>query len=279
MFKIQNFFVYSRRILSKLQLHRPLIPTSKYQLSLLSSFTRSFISLPPISLVGMTLLSIQPLDSVNQTLTNSINAEKDNVKELITNIIEEMKEQDLDKARNHIDEAIQMAERNQFVEFLPQLYGFLVLITLREGRNDVAEEILVRSIEKLTEIGFKEADNEIVRLQLILARLYQMKGDSEMAGLGFRNCINIQEVKINADPVMDEDTSSLYLSTLFWYGIFLSDQDDLIDSKTFMEKALRVSQTTSNDPARTIVILHNLAELSFRLKVSLHHTSSYERQF
>ncbi len=90
-----------------------------------------------------------------------------------------------------------------------------------------------------------------------------------MAGLGFRNCIRVQETKLKDDAHMDEETVALYLSILFWYGSYLSDQNELIESKDYLEKALQLSKSTLNDPARSIIILHKLAELSFRLRVKL----------
>lgn len=241
---------------------------STYQLLSLSH-TKLCIPLPTPLMVGVTAGSINQfkLELHATAETKITTASKEDVKLLMTNIATQIREEKLNDAIVCINEAIQVTERNDFIEFLPQLYDFLVIINLREGKNDMAEVILVRSIEKLTEIGYAEADNAIIRFQLILARLYQMKGDAEMAGLGFRNCLSVQEAKFNRNKDMDGDTSSLYLNTLFWYGVFLSDLNDLVNSKYYMEKALRISKITSNDPARNVIILHNLAELSFRLKV------------
>lgn len=271
MFKIQNFLSLTRYFVNKIQIPKS---KSKYQSSFRPSLTSFFILLPSTCWFALNLSStnrskfevantIQPQESL------ILKAEKKDVEEILIRIATEIKDENFQDARKYIDEGIQLSEQNKFNEFLPQLYDLLTLVTVREGNNVLAEEILVRSIEKLTEIGYKETDNEIVRYQLMLARLYHSKGDSEMAGLGFRNCISIQEAKFNTYGDMDEATSSLYLSLVFWYSIFLSDENELIDSKKYMKKALDLSKLTSKDHGQTVVILHNLADLTFRLKVKL----------
>lgn len=272
MFKIQNFLNRTRFFLNKIQFPKN---KSTVQSSFRTSFTKFFNFLPSTCFFGMNLLSMDRLkfetkSSIESDVQTPIfKVEKKDVRELIARITTEIREENLQDARTYIDEGIQIAELNNFTEYLPSLYDLLVTITLREGNNALAEDILVRSIEKLTEMGYKEADNEIVRFQLVLARLYQSKGDSEMAGLGFRNCLSVQETKFNADRDMDDATLSLYLSLLFWYSIFLSDENELIESKNYMEKALQLSKLTSKQSAQTLVILHYLAELSFRLKVKI----------
>lgn len=267
MFKIQNFINRSRLFLNKLKIAGQILPNRP------KSFSKFFVIVPSTCLLlGINSLTwnrpeLETINLVAPVMQGSV-AEAADVSERIELIIAKMREGNLDEAKTCIDEAIHIAQQNNFVEFLPQLYDFLILITIREGNSLLAEEIIVRSIEKLTELGYEEKSNEIVRLQLILARLYQLRGDSAMAGLGFVNCIAIQESKFDTDGVNDEFTTALYLSLLFWYGLFLSDQDELFDSKHYMEKALKLSKATSNNAERTIFILHNLAEISFRLMVT-----------
>lgn len=266
MFKIQNLLNRSRYSLNKIQIPKY---KAKPQSSFRQTINRFLILLPSTCFFGLHLLSMERLKSEteNSIHTTIVKAEKKDVQDLLLRIATEIREENLKDAMAYVDEGIQISEQNNFIEYLPSLYDLLVTITLRQGNNTLAEEILVRSIEKLTEIGYKEANNEIVRLQLILARLYQSRGDSEMAGLGFRNCLSIQETKVNVDTELDEATSSLYLSLLFWYSIFLSGENQLIDSKNYMEKALEFSKLTTKQHTQTLVILHSLAELSFRLQV------------
>ncbi|XP_037041990.1 tetratricopeptide repeat protein 19 homolog, mitochondrial-like [Bradysia coprophila] len=272
MFKIQNLINRSRQFFNKTNVPGSILRNTPKLSTRLQYFSNFFVVLPTTCLFGINLLkwnraNIDTIDSVIPIVlqTSGAEAKKENVSELIALITTKMREGNLEEAKSCIDEAICISEQNNFVEFLPQLYHFLVLATIREGKNLLAEEILVRSIEKLTELGYKETSNEIVRLQLILARLYQLRGDSAMAGLGFVNCITIQESKFNADGVTDDVTTGLYLSLLFWYGLFLNDKGELFDSKRYMEKALTLSRSMPNNSERTIFILHNLAELSFRL--------------
>lgn len=217
----------------------------------------------------MDRLKIKNRNSIQPEIESLLpKAEKKDVKDLIIQVIAAMKDDNLHDARAQINEGIQISEKNNFKEYLPYLYDLLISVNMREGNLTQAEEILVRSIEKLTEVGFKETDNEIVQFQLMLARLYQANGNKEMAGIGFRNCISVQETKFKDDADIDEPTKTLYLSLLFWYSIFLTDENQLSDSKNYMKKALEISKSTvALESGQTVVILYNLAELSFRLKV------------
>lgn len=271
MFKIQNFLNRSRIFVSKLHIPKH---NSKHQSSFRPPLKKLLTLLPATCWFGINMLSMERLKVKNRNsnqpeMENLIFlSQKKDVKNLLIQTITAMKDDNLHDARTYINKGIQISEQNNFNEYLPYLYDLLITVNMREGSFSQAEEILVRSIEKLTEIGFKETDNEIVQFQLILARLYQANGNKEMAGIGFRNCISVQEAKF-VDSEMDEPSKTLYLSLLFWYSIFLTDENKLTDSKSYMEKALQLSKSTKTlEPAQTVVILYNLAELSFRLKVT-----------
>lgn len=270
MFKIQNFLNRTQFFLSKFRIPKY---NSKYQSSL-RPLSRLLTLVPATCWLGINLLSTERLEiksrnSIQPELDKLIlKSEKKDVKDLMTSIITALREENLFDARAHINEGIQISEQNHFNEYLPHLYDLLVTVTMREGNNSQAEEILVRAIEKLTEVGYRETDNEIIQFKLMVARLYQIKGNAAMAGIGFLNCISIQEAKFGANSEIDEATSTLYLSLLFWYSIFLTDENKLSDSKNYMKKALEISKSTSTvEAGQTVVILYNLAELSFRLKV------------
>lgn len=272
MLKIQNFFNRTRKIFSKLYIPK----LNSNRSSSRPPLTKLITLLPATCWFGIHLLSMEQLKIKNKNSIQSeidgviLKSEKQDLRDLLTQIIDAMKDNNLLEAKAYINEGIQMSEQNKFNEYLPHLYDLLITVNMREGNLSQAEEILVRSIEKLTEVGYKEVDNEIVRFQLMLARLYQSNGDTEMAGIGFRNCISIQETKYKAGSEMDDTTTKLYLSILFWYSIFLTDENKLNESKNLMIKALELSKSTKAlEPGQTVVILYNLAELSFRLKVKL----------
>lgn len=269
MFKIQNFLNKTRCLLTKL--HKVNL---KYKSSLTPPLTRLFMMLPATCWFGVSLLSTEQLKlkSRNPMTVEKLifTSKEEDVKHLITMTITAMRDDNLNDARTHLNEGIKISEKNNFNEYLPHLYNLLCALVMREGNASEAEEICVRSIEKLAEIGYGEADNEIIQFQLMLARLYQSNGNTEMAGIGFLNCIRLQETKFKSHSELDDVTKLLYLSLLFWYSIFLTDENELNDAKKYMKEALDISKSTSGiESAQIVVILYNLSELSFILKVRL----------
>lgn len=267
MLKIQKFLNLTRHLFTKLHI-KPNLPLIRPPLtSLLLPATCWF----GINLLSMDLLEIKKrnsLQSVVNNVTSSIDKENENVNDLIIQITDDIKEGNLDHAKLNLQKAIQISEQTKCYEQLPHLYDLLSAVAIREGNTLEAEGILVRSIEKLSEIGFRETDNEIIRFMLMLSRLYQSTGDNEMARIGFCNSIVSLEKKFETFDSLDEITKMLYLSLIFWYSVFLADQNDLSEAKIYMKKTLDLSKYCSSlQPEQIVVVLYNLAELTFGLKV------------
>lgn len=164
-----------------------------------------------------------------------------------------------------LQKALATAESLKEYSNLTAIYDLLVMLAIHDGRISEAEEMLVRFIEKLIQIGYADTDNQIVRYRLRLSRLYQIVGNSEMAEIGYRNCVRTQENKIK-EGTLDAATNSLYMSSLFWYGRFLTEGSDLVKAQHYMLKALENERNNHIlEPIQLMVFLFHTAEISFKL--------------
>lgn len=169
-----------------------------------------------------------------------------------------------------LHEALALTTSSQDFTNITFIYDLLLAIAIVEGNFIAAEEMLVRFIEQLIQIGYSDTDNKIVSYKLKLCRLYQMADNGEMAEIGFQSCVNIQENKIRScDVPVDTATHLLYLSTLFWYGRFLTHQNELQKAKVYMTKALEHDYRNRHlpilQPAQRMVLLYHSAEIVFKL--------------
>lgn len=168
-------------------------------------------------------------------------------------------------AKEQLQNALVLSESQKEYGNLAPIYDLLVALAIHEGKISDAEEMLVRFIEKFIQIGLADTDNQIVRYKLKLSRLYQIVGNSEMAEIGFQNCVRTQENKI-LSGTNDPATQALYMSSLFWYGRFLTEGSDLVKAQHYMLKALENERANHVlDPIQLMVFLFHTAEISFKL--------------
>lgn len=201
-------------------------------------------------------------------------AKKPEINEMITNLVikanQAINSGNYQEAKQHLNSALEMSEKYHMYAQVPSIFDDLILISKREGTVLEVEELLIRFIEKLILIGFKETDNSILRYKLKLSKLYHVVGNTEIAELGFRDCINVLEEKLRKE-IEDPLTNSIYISSLFWYGRFLTEEDDLDRAKIYLKKALDFTKTHEKvlTPNQIMVILYHNAEVAFRLKVRI----------
>lgn len=179
--------------------------------------------------------------------------------------------QRMDEARQRLHEALRQCDGTPELGALTVIYDLLVNVEISDGRIAVAEELLVRFIERLQQLGVVDSDNRIVRYRLKLSRLYQVVGNTPMAEIGYRSCVSAQEAKLNSsgDSSGEDDrlTHQLYLSALFWYGRFLTEGSDLIRAQAQMARALEHDRRHSVlEPGQLMVFLFHSAEIAFRLQ-------------
>ena len=210
--------------------------------------------------------NIVPVNAINKAFTDINN----NILKLIEQSKECMKNSKNTEAKAILHQALRISEHHQVYENASQIYDLLVLVALREGSIAEAEELIVRFIEKLTEIGYAEDHNSIIRFKLKLCRLNQIMGNNDMADIGYRSCIESQEGKlkkhVQENKPIDVDTKMLYLTSLFWYGRFLSEEESFGRAEIFMKKGLDYDKSHDIlEPSQLMVYLYYTAEVSFRL--------------
>lgn len=173
-------------------------------------------------------------------------------------------------AKIMLNEALALTSLSEDFTNVTLIYDLLLAIAIMEGNLIAAEDMLVQFIEQLIQIGYSDTDNKIVSYKLKLCRLYQMAGNDEMAEIGYQSCINIQETKIRGKDVpSDTSTDLLYVSSLFWYGRFLTQRNELQKAKGYMNQALEHDYRNSNfpilQPTQRMVLLYHSAEIVFKM--------------
>lgn len=178
-----------------------------------------------------------------------------------------IKTEQFEVAKILLREALALTNSSQDFSNVTLIYDLLLGVALIEGNLIAAEDMLVRFIEQLIQIGYSDTDNKIVSYKLKLCRLYQMAGNAEMAEIGYQSCVSIQENKLSVPS--DTTTHLLYLSSLFWYGRFLTQRNELQKAKGCMTKALEHEYRHSNlsilQPAQRMVLLYHSAEIVFKM--------------
>lgn len=190
---------------------------------------------------------------------------------LLANALDAMKTESFDVAKKNLNSALKKSEQYQLFTHVPLIFDYLASIAIRDGTILELEELLIRFIENLILIGYSENDDNILRYKLKLSKLYQMVGNTEMAELGFRDCINVLEEKMHKNKNVDNTlTNLIYISSLFWYGRFLTEEEDLDKAKIYMKKAREFSRNHIEclTPNQMMVILFHSAEVEFKLKVN-----------
>lgn len=220
------------------------------------------------ALLRWTILSIFPRKPTPETYQNAYEVERV-ISDMVVKAEKMVIDGKLPEAKAVLLEALKLAEDTTVFSNISSVYDLLSTIAFKEGGIPEAEDMLVKFIEKLIQLGYPENHNSIIRFKLKLSRLYQSVGNRDMAELGFRDCINTQEEKLMKNKASDELTSLIYVSSLFWYGRFLSEYGEYQKAKAVLKKALNsLASTHSVSAAQVMVVLYYNAEVAYILKVS-----------
>lgn len=111
-----------------------------------------------------------------------------------------------------------------------------------------------------------ENDTQIVDFKLRLARIYSTNNEDALAEIGFKNCLDDQETKIqNGDT--SSRTGLLYVNVLFWYGLHKIKKDDYLRAKKLIDSAYSYSQKIKGlSPYQEMIILTTLSDLNAQLE-------------
>ncbi|KAK9510139.1 hypothetical protein O3M35_004985 [Rhynocoris fuscipes] len=173
-----------------------------------------------------------------------------------------MKEGDILKAENLLEKALKVSDEIRTVG-VTSVYEMLATIAFKSGKISEATQLLEEAIAKLTSSNSKEDKNMLINFSLKLARLYENEGKNDLAEMGFRNCIACQKNKYLSGS-HDEETTALWINSLFWYGKFLAQKKRYSEAKQCFESAyLLIPHVKSIGQEQAMVTLYNMGEMSF----------------
>ncbi|XP_018572271.2 tetratricopeptide repeat protein 19, mitochondrial-like [Anoplophora glabripennis] len=173
---------------------------------------------------------------------------------------------DVERAEAILEMGIKICDEYQAYIAMPYIYDILASILIATGNIKKAENLLVQIIEKMLQLGVPENDSQIVDFKLRLARIYSSYDENELAEIGFKKCLVVQEAKI-----LDGDTSTktgmLYVNVLFWYGLHKIKSANYVKAKQLIDSAYNYSMKIRGlTPYQEMVILYTLADLNFQLE-------------
>nr|CAG4649356.1 EOG090X06TI [Scapholeberis mucronata]SVE93638.1 EOG090X06TI [Scapholeberis mucronata] len=122
-----------------------------------------------------------------------------------------------------------------------------------------AEKLFIDTMKHLIASGVPQDDNSVIHISGKLANLYAMFDDVDKANEGFLFCIQNLETKLEKG-VNDFDTQALYTLILSWFGQFLHNKGDFVQSLNMFEKSLEVSVKINGEHhPHSLLQLNNMA--------------------
>ncbi|CAG9857397.1 unnamed protein product [Phyllotreta striolata] len=202
--------------------------------------------------------------SISTVITN-VDVEE-NIGELLNLVKLAIDKGELDKAETILEMGIKICEEYQSYYAMPYMYDIMASIALATGKIGKAENILVRVIEKMVQLGIPEDNSQMVDFKLRLSRIYSLYQENVLAEIGFGTCLKEQETKINNGD-MSMKTSLLYVNCLFFYGLHKISVSQYKRAKTFIDSAYSYAMKMKGlSPYQEMLILATLADLNAQLK-------------
>lgn len=173
---------------------------------------------------------------------------------------------DVERAEAILEMGIKICDEYQAYVVMPYMYDILASISIVMGNMKKAENLLVQIIEKMVQLGVPETDSQIVDFKLRLARIYSSYDENELAEIGFKKCLGIQETKIEEGDTSTK-TGILYVNVLFWYGLHTIKKSNYIKAKQLIDYAYNFSMKIRGlTPYQEMVFLYTLADLNYQLE-------------
>ncbi|KAJ8970673.1 hypothetical protein NQ317_012355 [Molorchus minor] len=191
---------------------------------------------------------------------------EENITQLVTLARIALENGDLEKAQSILEMGISVGEEYRAYIIMPYMYDLLSSILFSTGNLKKAEEVLVRAIEQMVQLGSPENDTQIIDFKLRLARIYSFNDKHKLAEMGFRNCVALQEAKIlNGDT--STRTGTLYVNVLFWYAMHKIKTKEYKGAKRLIDNAYTYSlKIRGLTPYQEMVILYTMGDLNIQLE-------------
>ncbi|KAJ8960798.1 hypothetical protein NQ318_020094 [Aromia moschata] len=172
---------------------------------------------------------------------------------------------DLERAEAILEMGIHVSEEYHSYATLPYMYDILSSISFTTGNLKKAELLLVRIVEKMTQLGIPEDDTQLIDFKLRLARIHSFHGKRELAEVGFKSCLADQESKILGGDTSTK-TGILYVNVLLWYALHKIKEKDYRRGKDLIDCARSYSMKIRGlTPYQEMLILYTLGDLNVHL--------------
>ncbi|XP_044743389.1 tetratricopeptide repeat protein 19, mitochondrial-like [Chrysoperla carnea] len=186
---------------------------------------------------------------------------KKNIEAIITMAEKALSEGQIQEAETILLVGLKIAENNDMEEEICQIYDCLINISYSIGDFGNAQDLIHQIVSRLIRTGMKTDDDVIITFKLKLARLYSHTANNEVAESTFKECISLQKNKLDSGPLSDK-TGILYIDLLFWYGIFLFQNEKFEEALKNVELAYNYSNKIQGiNSSQELVILSILAEI------------------
>lgn len=122
-----------------------------------------------------------------------------------------------------------------------------------------AEKLFIDTMKHLIASGVPHDDNSVIHISAKLANLYAGFDDVHKANEGFLFCIQNLEAKLDKG-LNDFDTQALYTLVLSWFGQFLHNNGDFVQSLNIFQKSHEVSVKINGEHhPHSLLQLNNMA--------------------
>lgn len=202
---------------------------------------------------------------------------------------------DTEKAQAILQMGLKICDEYQSYFAMPYMYDILASIAFAMGKMATAESLLVQvsnfgrikmgstilsndkissdhhflnfqAIEKMVQLGTSETDGQIVDFKLRLARIYSAYSRDNLADIGFKNCLAVQEAKISEGDTSLK-TGILYVNVMFWYGLHKIREGKYNSAKQLIDSAYSFSGKIKGlSPYQEMVILYTLGDLNIQME-------------
>lgn len=225
-----------------------------------------YVSVPSApTIVAPSLLTTQQSTQLNSSTVPNENDVQENIANLILIARQALEHGDIEKAEAILEMGAKICDEYGIYTNLPFIYDILSMIAFTLDDFTKCEMILVNAIEKLIKIGYSETDTYIVDFKLRLARMYNLNDEMDLAEMGFKDCLTIQQQKIlNGD--LSNNTGISYVNCSFWYGLHKIKRNEFKEAKKLINNAYEYSLKIKGlNSYQEMVILYTLTDLNMKL--------------
>jgi tetratricopeptide (TPR) repeat protein len=230
--------------------------------SCLSAFQRSICK--SSTMFSLIMLPIIKLKDTVRSLTDSEIQEK--ILVMLHEAEAAYREENFVTSQTILQNILKLMEQSNSYSSLAYVYEMLVAIAFRLNDFLEAERMIVEFVEKLQLMKYPEDHNTIVQFHLVLARLYAVQENRKMAEIGFQNCIATLKRKMKVENNLEASSNVIYISCLFWYANFLSDNGELEKAKAMYLEALHHLVYPHHITSQQMTVMfYNASEMHFKL--------------